>query len=201
MSNRRPDLPIPTSTGVARRDPVADAARRDVLLEASVVLWLRAGGRDPSAASRFAPIWRDWLQSTPAAQRVEHLPELGSRLAARLADPPRPPAAAFLNAFAQALLDTAVAEVEREADRAGHGAWFDSLRPCLHRDPDPAQRDDLAVRLGASPSTIALALTRLRHRLRQRIESALSAWAPDPDSRDLLRRRLRDSLTLQEAAP
>lgn len=199
------DPPTRSTATLHRRDPHAEAARREALLEASMSIWLQAAGWDRSATRAAVDAHAGWLQAwlrdTAPAQRVERLAGLADDLARRLAPCATSPAANFLAAFARAMLATAVAEVEREAARAGHGGWFTSLRPFMHRDPDAAQRAELAAQFDAAGHTLDRALSRLRHRLHQRIEAALAAWAQDRAVRDALRRRLRDSLTGKESSP
>ena len=205
-------MPDPTFDPLSRtiatlhsRDPRADAARREALLEASVIGWLCAAGHDRASArtsaQELSASLRAWLHETAPERRVERLPALAEALARQLAPQPAPPVEAFLSAFAHALLESTVAEIEREAARAGHAEWFGVLRPFLHREPTTAQRAELATHFDAAGNTLALALSRLRHRLHQRIDVALALWAPDREARDLLRRRLRDSLLATERTP
>lgn len=213
MPNQSFDPPTRTYAAIHRHDPQslprtrsgADAARRQALLEASTVHWLRDAERDRAGANDVTPrqleTLRDWLRTTPAEHRIERLPELADALCRQLAPRSAPDAGAFMSAFAHTMMDTAVAEVEREAARAGHAEWFAALRPFLHAEPTQAQRADMTSRLDGDEAALALALPRLRRRLHERIDAALRLWAPDRAARDLLRRRLRDSLIATEPTP
>ncbi|MBS0456704.1 MAG: hypothetical protein JSS44_05170 [Proteobacteria bacterium] len=202
MPNQTFDPPNRTVANIHPSDPQADAARRQALLEASTLRWLRDADRDRADARALtARTLRDWLRDTPSEHRVERLGELSVALHRQLAPRSTPDAAAFISAFAHTMMETAVAEVEREAACAGHVAWFTALRPFLHVEPTEVQRADLTTRLDGGEAALALALTRLRRRLHERIDAALRLWAPDREARDLLRRRLRDSLIATEPTP
>lgn len=104
----------------------------------------------------------------------------------------------FAPAFAAALIERAIAEVEMEAFRAGHGRTFAALRPSLERD---AASPGLAP--GAAPpdlpaAALPAALRRLRRRFRQRIDAGLGLWSASPAQRGALRRELHAALSKRE---
>ena len=83
------------------------------------------------------------------------------------------PEAEFDRAWALAALDGALARLRAECEAAGKGAWFRTLEPCVI---EPVERDgyeDLAERLGTKANTIAVAVGRLRTRLREHVRAEL----------------------------
>ena len=84
------------------------------------------------------------------------------------------PESEFDRAWALAALDGALTRLRRECERAGRGAWFRALEPYVL---EPVERDGyhaLAERMGSKPNTIAVAVGRLRQRLREHVRAELS---------------------------
>jgi hypothetical protein len=202
MPDRPSDLPM-TSKG-AYPSP-KEAARRMALLRVAILRWLLDAGWTRASASAQAhalePSVSQWLAHTAPEQLFDRLPSLAELLRKRLSPTDPLTARAFVNAFAHGMIALAVDEVESEALRAGHAGAFASLRPYLHSDPTPANLAEICSRLQLSQAALAIALTRLRSRLRQRIEAALTLWAASPETRHTLRRKLQQSLIGTESIP
>ena len=87
------------------------------------------------------------------------------------------PEAAFDRAFALTVLARAMAELEREARAAGKVELFAALKPFLVESPDPDEYAAVATRFGQRRNTIAVAIHRLRERLRQLVRAELAETA------------------------
>ena len=84
------------------------------------------------------------------------------------------PEAEFDRCWALAVLSGAQGRLREECERAGRGAWFRVLEPCVM---EPVERDGyqaLAERMGSKPNTIAAAVMRLRQRLREHVRAELA---------------------------
>lgn len=199
----RPSRP-PAAPAKPRSSP-SEATRRLALLDAAVLRWLRDAGWSKTDAAiqaqALAPLIGQWLIEMPSEQLFERLPSLTDRLIRQLPSTRAPTTAAFMSAFAHGVIEQAIDEVEREAQRAGRAPVFASLRPYLHVKPTSATLAELGVGLQLSLPALAIALSRLRHRLRQRIEAGLGLWATSPESRHTLRQQLRHSLIGTESTP
>jgi len=182
-----------------------NASRRIALLEASFTRWMQEAGWPQSTASAQArdlmPMLQLWLDETTAERWFERLPSMAQRICERLPQPCQLTAGAFRSAFAHCMIDSAIADVAREASRAGHAGVFAGLRPYLLREPTAAELVELGATLDLSRAALAIALSRLRHRFRERSDTALGLWAADPETRNTLRRQLRESLLHPESIP
>jgi CRP-like cAMP-binding protein len=162
------------------------------------VRWLRDAGWPQAGACTSArgliPTLNQWLNESQPELWFDLLPSLADRLCRQLPQPSALTATAFRNAFAHSIVALATDEVAREARRAGHASVFAGLCPHLHSEPSSLQLTDLAATLELSEGALAMALSRLRQRFRERIEAALALWAPSPEMRNTLRRQLRESL-------
>jgi RNA polymerase sigma-70 factor (ECF subfamily) len=107
---------------------------------------------------------RDRSADSPAGETSS------SALEARYAhDAPRAdsPAQAFERGFAIDVLLGAMTRLRDEARATGHGAMYAALAPYVARDPRPDEAETLAATLRMRPLAIAVALKRLRQRLRE----------------------------------
>ena len=77
------------------------------------------------------------------------------------------PARAFERGFAVDVLLGAMTRLRDEARATGHGAMYTALAPYVARDPRPDEAQTLAATLRMRPLAIAVALNRLRQRLRE----------------------------------
>jgi len=197
MPGRTNPPPRPVAPPKPQPSP-GDATRRLALLDAVVLRWLRDAGWPKADATTqmqaLAPIIGQWLVETHPEQLFDRLPSLTDRLVRQILSARAPITATFIGAFARSLIAQAIDEVALEAQHAGHVDVFTGLRPYLHVEPTSAALAALGAGWQMSQPALAIALSRLRHRLRQRIESGLGLWATSPESRHTLRQQLRQSL-------
>ena len=72
-----------------------------------------------------------------------------------------------------ALVDSALNRLRGEAESAGKGAVFEQLKEFLSEAPDDADYERAAAALGMRRNTVAVAVHRLRHRLRELVRDEL----------------------------
>lgn len=77
------------------------------------------------------------------------------------------PDAAYQRSFALEVLSRALRRLHAEAHQAGHQEMFAALEKYLVRDPRPGEYEQVAAALGNRPLVLAIALKRLRQRLRE----------------------------------
>ena len=94
------------------------------------------------------------------------------------------PDAAFEREWADAVLRQALAALQAEAAAAGKLALFDALRPFLFESPDADEYARIAATLGMRRNTLAVAIHRLRQRLRERVRRELTETVGDPAELD-----------------
>jgi RNA polymerase sigma-70 factor (ECF subfamily) len=104
------------------------------------------------------------------------------------------PEAAFDRAWSQAVLQAALRTLRREANKAGKAALFAALGEFLIEPPDEADYARVAAQLGMRRNTLAVAVHRLRSRLRQLVCQELGATAADGDDLEAEMAQLRRSL-------
>ena len=92
---------------------------------------------------------------------------------------PHTPEAAFERAFAYEVLRQALARLAAEAKVAGKASQFEVLREFLLEAPDTDDYAHAAQRLGWRRNTLAVAIHRLRQRLRELVREALSDTVVD----------------------
>lgn len=92
------------------------------------------------------------------------------------------PERAFDRAWALAVLRRAMQGLQEECVIAGKQALFGALQPCLVEPPDAGDYARLGAALGMTPNTIAVAVKRLRLRLRERIRDELGQTVADAQS-------------------
>jgi RNA polymerase sigma factor (sigma-70 family) len=97
-----------------------------------------------------------------------------------LAAPDDTPDAAFERDWANALLREALDGLQAEAAAAGKLELFVALKPFLFEPPDGAEYAAVAARLGLRRNTLAVAIHRLRQRLRERVHAELAETVADP---------------------
>ncbi|MEO6066003.1 MAG: sigma factor [Lysobacterales bacterium] len=90
------------------------------------------------------------------------------------------PDSAFERDFANALVDEALRDIEDEAVAAGKLELFRELRPFLFESPDRDEYASLAARLGLRRNTLAVAIHRLRNRLREKVRTELAETVAQP---------------------
>ncbi|MBS0582784.1 MAG: sigma-70 family RNA polymerase sigma factor [Proteobacteria bacterium] len=99
------------------------------------------------------------------------LTENGDNL--RAASSEASPEAAFERSWAIAVLDAALARLRSEAEQGGRLEWFEQLQEFLIERPDEDDYARAAAALNVRRNTLAVAVHRLRHRLRELVREEL----------------------------
>ena len=102
---------------------------------------------------------------------VESIDDASESLAA---DASSDPDQSFERAWAVTVLGRAFEELRQEAERSGKQVLFDALREFLIERPDEADYARVASELGLRRNTLAVAVHRLRNRLRTLIHAELT---------------------------
>ncbi|MEO7323445.1 MAG: sigma-70 family RNA polymerase sigma factor [Dokdonella sp.] len=84
------------------------------------------------------------------------------------------PERTFERVWAITVLGRALSRLRAEADAAGKRGLFDALREFLVESPDEADYMRAAAKLGLRRNTLAVAVHRLRHRLRELVHAELA---------------------------
>ena len=93
---------------------------------------------------------------------------------------PDTPDAAFERAWASVVVREAGLRLQAEADAAGKLDLFRALRAFLLESPDPDEYAQVAERLGLRRNTLAVAIHRLRQRLRELVREELADTVTEP---------------------
>lgn len=104
------------------------------------------------------------------------------------------PEAAFERDWALAALDAALARLRAEADAAGKLMLFERLREFLTERPADADYARAAAALNLRRNTLAVAVHRLRHRLRELVRAEIGETTGDRDALQQELRGLRSAL-------
>lgn len=104
------------------------------------------------------------------------------------------PERAFERAWARAVLGAALARLRDEAEEAGKLAMFERLSPFLVERPDATDYARLAAELNLRRNTLAVAVHRMRHRLRDLVREELGETTSDRADMDAELRLLRGAL-------
>jgi RNA polymerase sigma factor (sigma-70 family) len=89
------------------------------------------------------------------------------------------PERAFQRAWVHAVIQNALRKLRNEAKTAGKGELFDELSEFLAERPDDADYTRVAEKLGLRRNTVAVAVHRLRNRLRELVREQLADTASD----------------------
>ena len=103
------------------------------------------------------------------------------------------PDAAFDRDWAIAVVDAAMTRLREEAERAGKLALFEHLSEFVAERPDESEYARLAGALGMRRNTLAVAVHRMRARLRDLVREEVAQTAVDPDTLADELRDLRDA--------
>lgn len=95
--------------------------------------------------------------------------------------PTEPPDLAFQRAFALEVLARALDGLRAEACQTQHESMYDALAPFLGREPAPGQCEEAARALHVRPLAVAVALKRLRQRLRELADAELADTVSSAD--------------------
>jgi RNA polymerase sigma-70 factor (ECF subfamily) len=85
----------------------------------------------------------------------------------------------FERAWALAVLDAALARLERRMEREGKSALFSALKPFLTAEPDAASLRTIAQTLGASEGAVKIAAHRVRQAWREEIRAEIASTLDD----------------------
>ncbi|GAA0722659.1 RNA polymerase sigma factor [Dokdonella soli] len=105
------------------------------------------------------------------------------------------PESAFERDWAITVLDAALARLRAEAASAGKLALFEQLSEFLTERPDESDYARVAAALNLRRNTLAVAVHRLRHRLRELVHEEISHTAADREQLDGELRELRAALS------
>jgi RNA polymerase sigma-70 factor (ECF subfamily) len=94
------------------------------------------------------------------------------------------PEHAFERAWALAVLHSAIARLQDEAQQSGKEDLFLALREFLIEPPDDADYARAADKLGLRRNTLAVAVHRMRHRLRELVQAELEQTTANPEDYD-----------------
>ena len=111
-----------------------------------------------------------------------------------LADDGESPDEVFDRVWAITVLHQAMDRLDHEAQLAGKGRLFGELKVFLVEDPEGDDYARLAERLGMRPNTIAVAVHRLRRRLRVQVGMVLNETVEDAASADAEMAHLKAAL-------
>jgi RNA polymerase sigma-70 factor (ECF subfamily) len=101
----------------------------------------------------------------------------------------------FERHWALAVLDNAMQRLRNEANAAGKGKLFEHLREFLAEAPDESDYDRAAQALNLRRNTLAVAVHRLRHRLRELVRAELAQTTASRTELEAELRALRGTLT------
>jgi len=135
---------------------------------------------------------QDSIAKAMAAKRGAGAPhlQLDERAPAEIDEPER----AFERRWALAVLEKAVARLRGEAAAAGKQALFAELEEFLIEQPSSHEYEQVASRLGMRRNTLAVAVYRMRQRLRELVRSELADTVAAPGDVDEELRVLREVL-------
>ena len=91
------------------------------------------------------------------------------------------PEAAYQRSFAMEVLERALNKLKAEARQAGHREMFDALQPYLSQEPVAGEYELISQRLHMRPMALAIALKRLRQRLRELAGRELADTVASPE--------------------
>jgi len=109
------------------------------------------------------------------------------------------PERTFERVWAITVLTHALARLREEATAAGKRELFEALREFLVERPDEADYARAAERLNLRRNTLAVAVHRLRARLRELIEDELAETTTAPNELDEELREMRSALGIEAA--
>jgi RNA polymerase sigma-70 factor (ECF subfamily) len=105
------------------------------------------------------------------------------------------PERAFERAWAMVVVDAAMLRLAEEAQLAEKRELFDQLRGFLTETPDDADYARVAAVTGLRRNTVAVAVHRLRHRLRELVRDELAQTTADRAALDVELHELRAALS------
>lgn len=110
------------------------------------------------------------------------------------------PESAFERDYALTVIARAIERLRGEALHAGKGGLFEQIQPFLLEPPDPSEYAALAQTLGMRRNTLAVAIHRLRNRLRDMVRKELRDTVDDDETLEIEMGMLRKALADPEPA-
>lgn len=110
---------------------------------------------------------------------------------------PATPEGAFERAWATVVVQQAARRLQLEASAAGKLELFEALRPFLLESPDPDDYARIAERLAMRRNTLAVAIHRLRQRLRELVREELADTVSAADQLDAEVSTLQQALVVR----
>lgn len=104
------------------------------------------------------------------------------------------PERAFERGWALTIIDVAIRRLREEAEKAGKGEMFDVLREFLTERPDEADYARAAEKLDMRRNTLAVAVHRLRQRLRELVRAEIAQTTAGRADMEAELRELRATL-------
>lgn len=95
--------------------------------------------------------------------------------------PDSDPESEFDRQWALTLIARALTRLESEADAAGKAEWFVALRDFIVEQPDEADYQRMAEKLGMRRNTLAVAVHRLRQRLSELVDEEMNDTVASED--------------------
>lgn len=102
--------------------------------------------------------------------------------APEVADTAESPEQAFDRRWALTVMQRAAAALRAEAESAGRASLFHALSPHIASDPEPGVYEEIAASMGMSKPAVAMAVHRLRLRLRELTRSEIAETLTDRGS-------------------
>jgi DNA-directed RNA polymerase specialized sigma24 family protein len=139
--------------------------------------------------------WRELSEPAPVAE-LDRAPDLRQLEERHRFEPGADlsPQQSYVRGCAVDVLFAAAAGLREEARQSGHLRMFEAMEPFLSEDPTPAQREELARRLGIRPLATVIALKRLRQRFRELARAELAETVASAADLETERRTLAAAL-------
>lgn len=109
---------------------------------------------------------------------------LDNPLVPEIPDPSESPEHAFDRRWALTVMHRAASRLRTEAEASSRADLFTALSPLLASDPDPGAHDAIASQFGLSKGAVAMAIHRLRLRLRELTRDEIADTLSDRSSVD-----------------
>ena len=164
----------------------------------------RLASKDTELPNRFRNFLFDQLQQYLAANpeiEIAELDEEWAKLERRLqGEAPSEGDAEliFRRHFAQALTERALERLRQEAGSGGHEELFETLSPYLTSTPGSGEYENLSQQTGLSGSSLAMALRRLRRRLRELVIDEVAQTLDKPEAIAEEQASLAEALSAKE---
>jgi RNA polymerase sigma factor (sigma-70 family) len=137
---------------------------------------------------------RNAAEHDAAARRGGHAQKLPAEVLDNIESSDADPQRAFEIEWARVVLRQSLDMLQEEAQRAGRADLYGQLSPFLVEVPDADEYEELARRNGMRRNTVAVAVHRLRSRLKEIVRDVLAETTTDPSEVDVELRFFREVL-------